>query len=412
MATHKGSNAKGARRSVAKKRKLSTKLNIANPIPRPRRPIRRPGFTKAWEEWEDNIVIELRREGKTAVEINQRLSHRTYRACEKRVRDLKARRQKARTQGKDALVSRVRERPSFSTDWEAWEDQILVAHRAAGWTYKNITRLLPHRTVSAVKTRANKEEVSMMLRINPPPPVKTPEWGARFFPWNQEEDQVLRSLRESGKTFIEIAKKIPNRTRYACEHRFELIRQDSRKRRPYWEEWEERLLVSGYFARLTWEEISRRIPERTKIACNTQWWKCFRATDLNDPWTAEEIALLQNLRGQGTSWKKISKELPGHSPNACRTHWYKEAEGIQGALSEHDLKGSCFKGVDCLHWSTREVETLVSLYNTIGPRYQEICKHLPGRTEMACESRLLKCTKEDGVGGPPSEFWEDYFASK
>ena len=413
MGTHKGSNAKGARRSVAKKRKPSTKPDIANPIPRPRRPPRRPGFTKAWEEWEDNIVVEFRREGKTAAEINQRLSHRSYGACKRRPRILEARRQKARTQRKDALVSKVPERPSFSTDWEAWEDQILVAHRAVGWTYKNISRLLPHRTLRAVRTRANREEVSMMLRLNPPPPVKVPESGARSLPWNQEEDQVLRSLRESGKTFIEIAEKLPNRTRYACEHRFDLIRQDPPKRMPRWEEWEERLLVSGYFARLSWEEISRGITGRTRIACMSQWSQCFRATDLDDPWTAEEIALLQNLRAQGSSWKKISKELPGHSSNACRMHWYKETQGIQGTLSEYGLKGNCYKVVDCLHWSTREVETLVSLYNILGPRYEEICKHLPGRTAKACESHLrLKCTKEDGVGGPPSEFWEEYFASK
>ena len=208
-------------------------------------------------------------------------------------------------------------------------------------------------------------------------------------------------------------KKLPDRSRYACEHRYELIRQDSRKRRPYWEEWEERLLVSGYFARLTWEEISRRIPGRTKGACTTQWSNYFRSTDLDDPWTAEDLALLQNLRSQGSSWKNISKELPGHSPNACKTHWYKETEGIQGTLSESSLGGNRIKGVILVPWSTREVETLVSLYNTIGPRYEEICKHLPGRTAVACESHLrLRCTEEDGVGGPPSEFWKNYFESK
>ena len=412
MGTHKGSNAKGARQSAAKRRKPSTKVKIADPISRPKRPSRRPGFAKAWEEWEDNIILGFRREGKTYAEITQQLSHRTYGACVKRQRDLKVRSQKARTQPKGALVSGVPKMPNFVKDWEDWEDQILVTHRAAGWTWNNISRLLG-RTLRAVKMRARREEVSQILRLNPPPPVKTPESGGRSYPWKQEEDQVLKSLRESGKTFAEIAKKLPTRSRYACEHRYELVRQDSRKRRPYWEEWEERLLVSGYFARLTWEEISRRIPGRTKSACITQWWKCFRSTDLDDPWTAEDLALLQNLRSQGSSWKKISKELLGHSSNACRAHWYKDTEEIQGTVSDNGVGGNRIKGVIHVPWSTREVETLVSLYNTIGPRYEEICKHLPGRTEGACESHLrLKCTEEDGVGGPPSEFWEEYFASK
>ena len=368
---------------------------------------------KDWEDWEDEIILDFRKEGKSYAQICQYLSYRTICACRHRFYKLKMRSQEVRTQEIHARVSSNPKRPRFTKGWEDWEDQILVAHRAAGWTWENICRLLPNRSLRALRTRSRSEEVSLILRFNPPPPAKIPESGGRYYPWNQEEDRVLRSLRESGKTFAEIAKKLPNRSRYACEHRYELIRQDSRKRRPYWEEWEERLLVSGYFARLTWEEISGRIPGRTKGACVTQWWKCFRSTDLDDPWTAEDLALLQNLRSQGSSWNKISKELPGHSSNACRTHWYKETEGIQGPLSEYGLGGNCIKGVNCITWSTREAETLVSIYNTIGPRFEEICKHLPGRTAAACESHLrLKCTKEDGVGGPPSEFWKEYFESK
>lgn len=407
MGTHKRSNAKKATNPAAKKRKLSTKVKIADPIPRPKRPCRRPGFAKAWEEWEDNIVLGFHREGTTYAQISQQLSHRTLGACIKRQGDLKARRQKARRQSKDAPVLRVPKMPDLVKDWEDWEDQVLLAKRAAGWTWKNISRLL-HRSLLAVKTRARRDELSMKLRLTPRPAKQSsdPESGGRSDPWNQEEDQVLRSLRESGKSFPEIARKIPNRSRYACEHRFEVIRQDTRKRRPYWEEWEERLLVSGYFNRQTWEEISRTITGRTKSACTARWWKYFRSTDLDDPWTAEDLALLQDLRSQGSSWRDISKAIPGHSTNACKTHWYKETEGIQGTLLEYG------RGATCVPWSTQEVETLVSLYNTIGPRYQEICKHLPGRTAFACQSCLLKCTKEDGVGGPPSEFWKDFFASK
>ena len=206
MGTHKGSNTKGARHSVAKRRKPSTKVKIADPITRPKRPSRRPGFAKAWEEWEDNIILGVRREGKTYAEITQQLPHRTYGACVKRQGDLKIRSQKARTQPKGALVSGVPKKPNFVKDWEDWEDQILVTHRAAGWTWINISRLLG-RTLLAVKTRAGREELSLLLRLNPPPSVKTPESGGRSFPWKQEEDQVLRSLRESGKTFAEIAKK-------------------------------------------------------------------------------------------------------------------------------------------------------------------------------------------------------------
>ena len=464
MGTNKGSNAKKATGVAAKKKKFSTKVMIADPVSRPICPCpiakrweewednlilrlrkegktyaqmsqhlsRRSGnacrvrhailkdrtpqkltFVKDWEDWEDDILVGFRKEGKNYAQICQYLSYRTIRSCRQRLWKIRARSQEVRTQKIDTRVSSIPKRPRLTKGWEDWEDQTLVAHRAAGWTWENIKRLLPNRTLRAVRTRAKSEEVSLILRLNPPPPAKIPESGGRCYPWNQEEDRVLRSLRESGKTFGEIAKKIPNRSRYACEHRFEFIRQDSRKRRYDWEEWEERLLVSGYFAGLTWEGISRSITRRTKGACILQWWKFFRSTDLDDPWTAKDLALLRNLRSQGCSWENISKELPGHSSNACRTHWYKETGIIQDPLSEYGLGGNCIKGINRVPWSTREVEILVSLYNTIGHRYDEICKHLPGRSAGACQSHLrLKCTKEDGVGGPPSEFWEEYFASK
>ena len=410
MGTHIGSNAKKATNSAAKKRKLSTKVKIADPISRPKRRRRRPGFTQVWEEWEDNILLGFHREGKTYTQICQRLSHRSRSACMNRYYILNAQSQNTRIQQQDALDLRVRERPKPVMDWEDWEDQILVAHRAAGWTWNNISRLLPHRSLKAVKARATREEVSLILRLNPPRPKTSsiPESGKRADPWNQEEDQVLMSLRESGNTFPEIARKIPNRSRQSCLHRFQLIRQDTRKKMaPKWEEWEERLLVSGYFARLTWEEIGRTITGRTMHGCSSQWSRWFKSTDLDDPWTAEDLALLQYLRSQGSSWDDISKEIPGHSSNACRTHWYKETEGIQGPLLESR------RGESCVLWSAREVETLVSLFNTIGPRYEEICKHLPGRTAWACQRHLrLTRPKEDRVGGPPSKFWKDFFASK
>lgn len=44
---------------------------------------------------------------------------------------------------------------------------------------------------------------------------------------------------------------------------------------------------------------------------------------------------------------------------------------------------------------------MIALYNTIGPRFQEICKHIPGRTEDACHRWLHKCTEEDGGRGVP-----------
>lgn len=38
-------------------------------------------------------------------------------------------------------------------------------------------------------------------------------------------------------------------------------------------------------------------------------------------WSAEEDALIIELRGQGMKWDHISKRLPGRSPISCRLHY-------------------------------------------------------------------------------------------
>lgn len=136
-----------------------------------------------------------------------------------------------------------------------------------------------------------------------------------------------------------------------------------------WEEWEERLLVSGHYAGLTWTEVTKSITGRTLFGCRSCWCEHFRSADQDEPWTSEELALLEYLRWEGSGWDQIGQELPEHSSNDCRMQWYRETEGIQGPSSHQGLNDT---------WSAEEIKVLVALHNTIGPRWQEICKHIPG----------------------------------
>ena len=64
-------------------------------------------------------------------------------------------------------------------------------------------------------------------------------------------------------------------------------------------------------------------------------------------------------------------------------------------------------------WKRTEKETLVDLYNTIGLRWQEIAKHIPGRAEETVGVKFYHDRGEmPGVGGPKSKDWEDYFESE
>ena len=131
--------------------------------------------------------------------------------------------------------------------------------------------------------------------------------------------------------------------------------QDLRKKNgSRWEEWEERLLVSGFYACLGWEAIAKSIPGRTKFGAKSHWAEYFRAPDRDEPWTSGELALLTRLRDEGSGWDEICQAIPGHTVNACRTQWYKEAEGIQ---ESEDIRGSKKPRPDA--WSAEEADTLM-----------------------------------------------------
>lgn len=412
MATHKASISKKVLSPTATKRKSTSKAKKHVLVSQPTKPKRKPIIARGWEEGEDQLVVTLRNDGKTYAQISQHLPGRSVRACETRYSNLRARSQNDGAKQKDALASVAPRREYWSKEWEDWEDLIIVTHRNAGELWENITKMLPSRTVGSVRTRwqrvlksRSKATVVPQAQSSSTPSIPTPV--KTFIRWTKGEDQLLKSLHESGKGWAEIGTHFPNRSWKSCQNRWHKRlhgRQGPAKIWRQWEEWEERLLVSGCYAGLHWKEIAKSISGRTQTGSKIHWREYFFASDQDEPWTTEELALLLCLRREGSDWDEISQELPGHTTNACRTQWYKETEGIQGPTCQRRVYDT---------WSAEEVDVLIALYNTIGPRWQEICTHIPGRTEEACRYWFQnKCTKADGVGGAPSEYWKEFFNSK
>lgn len=414
MGTRKGSNAEKTSSGRAVKHKSTLNAKKANPVSRPKKLLCRPKFTKEWEQWEDQLVIALGKEGKSDKYTSQQLPGRTIGACQGRRCRLKARSPMFSSKQKEVLDPRK----DFSQkEWEEWEDQIIITHHRAGESWGRISKLLPLRTAGSVVDRwkrANlfqepRPQESVDLQTQSPKTLSIPKPVKLCRRWEQEEDQLLKSLHALGKSFAEIARQLPNRSALSCKkHWHKHLRKtqgpSTHKNSPLWEEWEERLLVSGHYAGLSWNKLSEPITGRTVEACRSHWSKHFASPDQDESWTPEELALLTYLRGEGSGWDEISQELPGHTSNACRMQWYRETEGLRGP-SNHQRKHDT--------WSAEEVEVLVALYNTIGPRWEVICRHIPGRTEIACEDWFHnKVTREDGIGGPPSEFWTEFLMSK
>lgn len=103
------------------------------PVPTLKNPKRRPAVQKGWEEWEDQLIIALRKDGRTDKQISQRLPGRTESACRVRYCKLKARSQNFGARRTDALSPVAPKKLYLSKQWEDWEDQTIIAYRNAGY---------------------------------------------------------------------------------------------------------------------------------------------------------------------------------------------------------------------------------------------------------------------------------------
>ena len=311
---------------------------------------------KEWEDWEDQLIITLRKKGKTGKQISEHLPGRSEGACKMRwLKKLKTRSLNVSTHQEDAPPFSASKKENSQKPWEDWEDQIVITQSRAGKSWEDISKMLPPRTVHSVRCHWN--SVLEPLIQDAVKPQTRPHTH-----WKEWEDQLLKNLVELGHDWVEIAAQLPSRTARSCRTRWtrDLIKiqgPSTKKLAPQWQDWEECLLVSGYYAGLTWKEIAERIPGRTMRGARTRWTIYLHASDQDKPWTSEELALLAYLRSEGRDWDGISRELPEHSSNACKTQWYKETEGIKGPPKHQGTNDT---------WSAAEVDILVALYNTIG----------------------------------------------
>ena len=243
-----------------------------------------------------SCLLALRAQGKTDKQISQHLPGRSEIRCQvRRNMKLEAWTQHPGTQEKDALAIHARKKQFWSKRLEEWEDQVVVTQRTADEGWESISKKLPPRTPASVKYRGDllmkkQPQEAITLQRQPAKKSSIPSAVKPRHYWKLEEEQLLVRLRESGKTWPEVATQLPLRS------------------------------VSA---------IAKSVPGRTKFGAKSHWAEHFRAPDRDEPWTSGEIALLTRLRDEGSGWDEICQAIPGHTVNACRTQWYKEAEGIQ-----------------------------------------------------------------------------------